>query len=231
MALEAWGPLLFSSPSPGGRISVLATDRRPSAVQIRDEGRHAKTAKSIDRSHESGEGRTAFVMSRPNRVRIIDAIDSETLLLLVWAMHAHNRNPEMSVTASAPIDLSSVVESQEPVEAVLLITRTGAQLGAWTRNSVPVDVLSVMAATLVGSIETLMSALGASSPEEVSLVIDGRRVLVRKVNSQVVLVVVVTAKMTEVALRAATRQIITSLPAFTTDSRGASGERRDRKRF
>jgi len=69
----------------------------------------------------------------------------------------------MSVTASTPIDLSSVVESQQPLEAVLLITRTGAQLGAWTRNSVPIDVLSVMAATLVGSIETLMTALGALS--------------------------------------------------------------------
>ena len=73
----------------------------------------------------------------------------------------------MSVTASTPIDLSSVVESQQPLEAVLLITRTGAQLGAWTRNSVPIDVLSVMAATLIGSIETLMTALGASSPREV----------------------------------------------------------------
>src|SRR2546427_373965 len=41
----------------------------------------------------------------------------------------------MSVTASTPIDLSSVVESQQPLEAVLLITRTGAQLGAWRSRS------------------------------------------------------------------------------------------------
>src|SRR5437016_8781440 len=95
----------------------------------------------------------------------------------------------MSVTASTPIDLSSVVESREPLEAVLLITRTGTQLGTWTRNSVPVDVLSVMAATLVGSIETMMTALGASSPHEVSLMIDGRRVFMSKVNAQVVLVI------------------------------------------
>src|SRR5437899_4061968 len=107
----------------------------------------------------------------------------------------------MSVTASAPIDLSSAVGSQEPLEAVLLITRTGAQLGAWTRNSVPVDVLSVMAATLVGSIETLMTALGASSPHEVSLMIDGRRVFLTKVNARVVLVIVAAGGMTEVALR------------------------------
>lgn len=136
----------------------------------------------------------------------------------------------MSVTASTPIDLSSVVESNEPLEAVLVITRTGAQLGAWTRNSVPVDVLSVMAATLVGSIETLMAALGASSPQEVSLVIDGRRVLVRKVSHQVVVVVVAASGMTDLALRATARQIVKSLPPFGSDPRGMAGGSRDRNR-
>ncbi len=136
----------------------------------------------------------------------------------------------MSVTASTPIDLSSVVESQEPLEAVLLITRTGAQLGTWTRNSVPVDVLSVMAATLVGSIETLMTALGASSPHEVSLIIDGRRVFVSKVNAQVVLVIVAAGGMTDVALRATMRQIVKSLPPFPSDSDRITRRTRNRRR-
>src|SRR3989442_4286072 len=112
----------------------------------------------------------------------------------------------MSVTASTPIDLSSAVGSQEPLEAVLLITRTGAQLGAWTRNSVPIDVLSVMAATLVGSIETLMTALGAASPREVSLMFDGRRVFVSKVNAQGLLAILAAGGVAEEALRAARRQ-------------------------
>src|SRR3989442_3043552 len=136
----------------------------------------------------------------------------------------------MSVTASAPIDLSSAVGSQEPLEAVLLITRTGAQLGAWTRNSVPVDVLSVMAATLVGSIETLMTALGASSPHEGSLMIDGRPVLLTKVNGQVILVIVAAGGVTEVALRAAMRQIVKSLPPFPSDSDSMARGARDRRR-
>ena len=136
----------------------------------------------------------------------------------------------MSVTASTPIDLSSVVESQEPLEAVLLITRTGSQLGAWTRNSVPVDVLSVMAATLVGSIETLMTALGASSPQEVSMVIDGRRVLVRKVNAQIVVVLIASGRVTEIALRATSRQIVKSLPPVSADSRGFGQRDLERKR-
>ena len=110
------------------------------------------------------------------------------------------------------------LEAYRVLRGDLLITRTGAQLGAWTRNSVPIDVLSVMAATLVGSIETLMTALGASSPREVSLMIDGRRVFVSKVNAQVVLVIVAAGGMTEVALRAAMRQIVKSLPPFPSDT-------------
>ena len=136
----------------------------------------------------------------------------------------------MSVTASTPIDLSSVVESREPLEAVLLITRTGTQLGTWTRNSIPVDVLSVMAATLVGSIETMMTALGASSPHEVSLMIDGRRVFVSKVNAQVVLVIVAAGGMTEVALRATMRQIVKALPPFPSNSNSMTRGARDRRR-
>src|SRR2546430_9194049 len=133
----------------------------------------------------------------------------------------------MSVTASTPIDLSSVVESQQPLEAVLLITRTGTQLGTWTRTSVPVDVLSVMAATLVGSIETMMTALGASSPHEVSLMIDGRRVFMSKVNAQVVLVIVAAGGKTQVALPATMRQIVKALPPFPSDSNSMAPGARD----
>jgi len=136
----------------------------------------------------------------------------------------------MSVSSSNPIDLSSVAESREPLEVVLLITRTGAQLGAWTRNAVPLDVLSVMAATLIGSIETLMTALGASSPRDISLMIDGRRVFVSKVNAQVVLVIVAAGGMTEVALRASVRQIVKSLPPFPSESNGFARGARDRRR-
>src|SRR5438128_8052923 len=108
--------------------------------------------------------------------------------------------------AATPADRSAVVESHEPLEAVLLITRAGTQLGAWTRNTVPTDVLIVMAATLVGSIETLLTALGASSPHEISLIIDGRRVFLTKVNAQVVPVIVAAGTMTEVAACGLTRQ-------------------------
>jgi len=75
-----------------------------------------------------------------------------------------------------------------------------------------------------------MTALGASSPREVSLMIDGRRVFVSKVNAQVVLVIVAAGAMTEVALRATMRQIVKSLPPFPSDSHRMARGARDRRR-
>src|SRR5437773_10893068 len=133
--------------------------------------------------------------------------------------------------ASTPVDLSSLVASHAALAAVLLITRAGTQLGAWTRNTVPIDVLSVMAATLVGSIETLMTALGASSPHEVSLIIDGRRVFLTKVNSLVVLVIVAAGTMTEGALRGQMRQLVKSLPPLPSDAERVKLAGRARRRW
>src|SRR5207247_10797405 len=110
------------------------------------------------------------------------------------------------------------------------MTGAGSEHGAWTRNNVPIEVLSVMAATRDGSIETLMTALGASSPHEVSLIIDGRRVFLTKVNAQVVLVIVAAGTMTEVALRGKMRQIVKSLPPFPSDAESFKRAARDRRR-
>jgi len=136
----------------------------------------------------------------------------------------------MPAIAAPPVDLSSILEAEEPIEAVLLITRTGAQLGAWTRNTVPLEVLTVMAATFLGSIETLLAALGGTSPQEVSMVVDSRRVLAAKLNAQVVIVFVAGGQMAEGDLRTAMRRIVKALPPLVSDSRGVSVGSRPRKR-
>ncbi len=120
--------------------------------------------------------------------------------------------------AVAPVDLSPLIDPTEPFEAVLLLTSAGRQLGAWTRNPASVDVLTVMAATLFGSIETLVVALGAASPEEVAVVVGGRRLLAVKLNSQVILVVVATADKSAGVLRAARQRLVRKLPALVQKS-------------
>ncbi len=131
----------------------------------------------------------------------------------------------MSVVASTPIDLSWVGGSYEAIEAVLLITPAGTQLGAWTRNPVSVDVLRVMSATLVGSIESLMNVLGSPSPHEVSLLIDARRVLVSRIGPQTLVIIVGTKGTTEMTLRTAVRKIVRSLPPRAIDDARSRGRR------
>src|SRR5207245_11748282 len=83
----------------------------------------------------------------------------------------------MSGSPPTPIDLASLVQPNDPLEAVVLFTRTGRLLAAWTRNEVPLEVLTVMAATLIGSIETMNTALGVESPRETALLVGSPRVL------------------------------------------------------
>lgn len=128
----------------------------------------------------------------------------------------------MPASTTTPVDLSSHLRAEEPIEAVLLLTRTGSLLGAWTRASAPLEVLSVMAATFLGSIETMLLALGGKSPEEVSAVVDRRRLLTVKINPQVVLLLVAGEDFPEKRLRTALARIVQSLPPLSAESHGAS---------
>lgn len=126
----------------------------------------------------------------------------------------------MSASAPTPIDLSSMIQPRDSLEAVILFTRTGKMLAAWTRNEVPLEVLTVMAATLIGSIETLSTAMGAASPREITLLIDARRVLGLKLSPDVALLVVASGQMSDVALRSVAERIVRRLPPFPSSSRG-----------
>lgn len=136
----------------------------------------------------------------------------------------------MDASASNPIELSSIVEPGDPIEAVLLITRTGKLLASWTRNPVPLEVLTVMGATLLGSIETLSAALNAPSPREVALLVDSHRVLAFKLNVDVALLVVASGLMSEVSLRTAAQRIVQRLPSLPGPSRGGAASKSGRHR-
>src|SRR5437899_4515465 len=117
----------------------------------------------------------------------------------------------MSASTPTPIDLASLVEPNDPLEAVVLFTRTGRLLAAWTRNDVPLEVLTVMAATLIGAIETMSTALGVESPRESALLVDSRRVLGLKLNPNVAILVVASARTSDVALGSVTERMLQPL--------------------
>ena len=130
----------------------------------------------------------------------------------------------MSGSPPTPIDLASLVQPNDPLEAVVLFTRTGRLLAAWTRNEVPLEVLTVMAATLIGSIETMSTALGVESPREIALLVDSRRVLGLKLNPNVAILVVASARTSDVALRSVTERIVRRLPPLSSARSGTGSD-------
>ena len=135
----------------------------------------------------------------------------------------------MSASTPAAFDFSSIIAPTSPLEAVLVLSRTGKQLGSWTRNAVSTEVLTVMAATLVGSVDTLVGALGVASPPEVTLTVDGRRIFVAKVNPQVAILIVASITMSEGSLRTIARRIAERIPLPAPNNHGKNGDSKARR--
>lgn len=77
-------------------------------------------------------------------------------------------------------DLSEIFAPSEfdgALEAALLLKQTGIALATWTRDTVPREVVSVMAATMWGSLDTMIRALGGDTPRSAYLELEDRRML------------------------------------------------------
>jgi len=85
--------------------------------------------------------------------------------------------------------------------------RTGTILGAWTKGDISREIVSVMAATMLGSIETMSEALGCPSPERVAVETERCRMLAEKFEPHGVLVLVATRAMSADALQRASLQL------------------------
>src|SRR3989304_8474581 len=81
-----------------------------------------------------------------------------------------------------PAQLFTVIDPDGPIELALLIKRTGSPLAYWSRNGAAENVVTVMSATLMGSIETLVQAVGRSCPQVVSVETDDRYLFCTRVD-------------------------------------------------
>lgn len=95
-----------------------------------------------------------------------------------------------SSLSEASLSLLSAIDPESELEAVLFLRRTGIVLASWTARGIPTDVLTVMAATMLASIETMVGALGSRGSDSVRVETDDRRILSTKVGSQSFLVVI-----------------------------------------
>ncbi|TLZ73154.1 MAG: hypothetical protein E6K10_00960 [Methanobacteriota archaeon] len=116
----------------------------------------------------------------------------------------------------------STIQPDAGIEVALLMRRTGTVLAAWTRDGVPQEVVSVMAATMVGSIETMSEALGCPSPERVWVETERCRMLATKVEPLGVLVLVAPRSESAEVLSRTARGIVGRLARSGASIRGAA---------
>jgi len=108
------------------------------------------------------------------------------------------------------------------IEVALLMRRTGKILGAWTKGEISPEIVSVMAATMLGSIETISEALGRPSPERAVVETEGCRMLAEKFEPHGVIVLMATKDLSADALQRASLRI---RDRVSSTSVGAQGTR------
>ncbi len=99
------------------------------------------------------------------------------------------------------------------LDAVLFLRRTGSVLASWTRDGIRLDVVSVMAATLLASVDTIVEALGGPSSRSISVTSGDRQIVATKLGSQAFLFVVAPRSVSPRYVRKAVRELVGRLTA------------------
>jgi predicted regulator of Ras-like GTPase activity (Roadblock/LC7/MglB family) len=114
-------------------------------------------------------------------------------------------------TSEASAAFLSGLRPVEGLDAVLLLKRSGTHLASWIRTSASHEVLTVMAATAMGSVQTIIESLGASSPREISIETEGHRIFVAAMEPNAMLVLIGRRTARETSLRQEARRLLGTL--------------------
>jgi predicted regulator of Ras-like GTPase activity (Roadblock/LC7/MglB family) len=113
----------------------------------------------------------------------------------------------------AALSFLSAVDTNRGIDAALFLRRTGLVLASWTREGIRLDVVSVMAATMLASIETITEALGGSTSPSVSIESGDHQIVTTKVGSNAFLVVIARKSVGRSVVRKTVRELIAHLEA------------------
>lgn len=119
----------------------------------------------------------------------------------------------------AALSFLSAVDMDLGLDAVLFLRTTGSVLASWTREGIRHDIVSVMAATMLASIDTIVEALGGSTPKSVFVDSDHHQLVATKVNSKVFLVVIAPKRVSRRVVRKATRDLLAHLATASRATR------------
>src|SRR5256885_6286800 len=116
----------------------------------------------------------------------------------------------------AALSFLSAIDTERGLDAVLFVRRTGLVLASWTREGTRLDVVSVMAATMLASVDTIIESVGGPTPDGVSIDTDAHQIVATKVNSRAFLVVIAPKKVSRIVVRKTMRGLNARLPAAPT---------------
>src|SRR5256886_16956498 len=90
----------------------------------------------------------------------------------------------------AALSFLSAIDTERGLDAVLFVRRTGLVLASWTREGTRLDVVSVMAATMLASVDTIIESIGGSTAGGSSGDTESHQISATKVKARAVLVVI-----------------------------------------
>jgi predicted regulator of Ras-like GTPase activity (Roadblock/LC7/MglB family) len=118
----------------------------------------------------------------------------------------------------AALSFLSAIDTERGLDAALFVRRTGLVLASWTREGIRLDVVSVMAATMLASVDTIIESIGGPTSEEVSVETETHQLVAMKVNSRAFLIVIAPKTVSRTIVNKTLRELITHLAAAASKS-------------
>ena len=118
----------------------------------------------------------------------------------------------------AALSFLSAIDTERGLDAVLFVRRTGLVLASWTREGIRLDVVSVMAATMLASVDTIIESIGSPTSEEISVDTGSHQIVATKVNSRAFVVVIAPKTVNRAIVRKTMRELIAHLAAAPSTS-------------
>jgi len=134
------------------------------------------------------------------------------------------------VLEQSALSFLSAIDTDRGLDAALFVRRTGLVLASWTREGIRLDVVSVMAATMLASVDTIIESIGGSASDTISVDTDTHQIVATKVNSRAFLVVIAPKAVSRSVVRKTMRELIAQLAAAESKSAGPRIEESARHR-
>lgn len=122
----------------------------------------------------------------------------------------------------AALSFLSAVDTDRGLDAALFLRRTGLVLASWTREGIRLDIVSVMAATMLASIDTIVETLGGAIPQSVAVDVGDHQIVATKVGAQAFLVVIAPKTVSRSVVRKTIRELVAHLTSTSKRIRAAN---------